>query len=75
MFSEANDNEIKSPWSIQAPLSDDKLKKFNSVSHRVYKLNKVFSGIGEYFQITFDTVHFSTISLSFHSALMGNFFK
>ena len=72
MFMEALEQEIKNPSQIKQPMSDDKIKKFQSISSRVYKLNKILKGINEYYPITFDTLHFSSMTISLHSVIMGN---
>lgn len=72
MFCEASENEIKNPWQITAPLPEEKFRKFTSSAQRLYKLNKVLKGIKEFYPVAFDNLHFSTVSLTLHSVLMGN---
>jgi hypothetical protein len=72
MFHEASDQDIKSPWAIKQPILDDIVKKFKSVASTVYKLSNVIKGMNEYFPVSFDTLHFSSLSINIHTVLMGN---
>ena len=71
MFCEASEQEIKNPWQIMAPIPEEKLRKFTSSAQRLYKLNRVLKGIKEFYPVAFDNLHFSTVSLTIHSVLMG----
>ena len=76
MFMEASEPEIKNPSvNIKHPLSDDKLKKFSPVSSRLYKLNQIIKGLNEYYPVAFDTLHFASMTISVHSAIMDFKFR
>ena len=74
MFLEADDNDIKNPWVIKQPMPDERIKKFQSVSTKTYKIMNMLKGINEHYPIVFDTLHYSSVHISIYSMLTGKIF-
>lgn len=72
MFLEANEHEIKNPKSIRKEITDDALKRFNTISTRVFKIKNATSGLNDFYPLSFDSLHFSCLTISIHSAIVGN---
>lgn len=51
MFQEASEEQIKNPRAIKLDISDSNIRKFQTISTKLYKVNNIMSGLCEFYPI------------------------